>query len=333
MLKVGVKHYPFLRFHHNGPQVFMHRLTKAFDQEKIFKINSLLLPNYDFGLFSVTKAGVYDIPYFLRLDGLYIDNKNTKVNSNLENQKIFDSITNAKGIIFQSEYCKQITEKLYPNQINQPSIVINNGVPLDIFNPFGNNFRSKLNLHKNEKLLITSAHWRRHKRLQETIKLINILNEGNHDQYKLIILGKTNLQKIYSNNKNLIFAGEIEPHNLATWYRTADVYIHLAWIEPAGNTQNEAIGCGLPVVCSNNGGLKETVIRANAGLVSLTDNIFDYNFVDYYNPPEPNYSNLLRDVKYIFNNLDLFKSKIKYNEVDINLVAKNYEKFIKENFK
>lgn len=331
MLKLGIKHYPFLKFHHNGPQVFMHRLTKAFVKENIFKIRSSFLPNYDVGLFSVTKGDYYNKPYFLRLDGLYIDKKNTIVDSKKENQKIFNSIKKAKGLIYQSTYCKQIYEKLYPDQISKPSIIINNGVPLEIFNPIGENFRSKLAIQSGDRVLITSAHWRRHKRLQETIKLINILNQNRSAHYKLIILGKSNLSKKYKNNKKIIFAGEIKPANLAAWYRTADVYIHLAWIEPAGNTQNEAIGCGLPVICSNNGGLKDTVIRSNAGLISLTDENYNFSYVDYYNPPEPNYSNLLKDINNVFENLEFYKSQIKYNEIDINLVAKKYEKFIKQN--
>ena len=147
----------------------------------------------------------------------------------------------------------------------------------------------------------------------------------------MIILGKSDLFKNFQNNKQIIFAGEIKPSNLAAWYRTADVYIHLAWIEPAGNTQNEAIGCGLPVICSNNGGLKDTVIRSNAGLVSFTDENYNFSYVDYYNPPEPNYLNLIQDVNNVFENLESYKSKIKFNEIDINLVAKKYEKFIKQN--
>ena len=87
MLKLGIKHYPFLKFHHNGPQVFMHRLTKAFVKENIFKIRSSFLPNYDVGLFSVTKGDYYNKPYFLRLDGLYIDKKNTIVDSKKRKSK------------------------------------------------------------------------------------------------------------------------------------------------------------------------------------------------------------------------------------------------------
>ena len=331
MIKLGIKSYPFLNFYHDGPTVFMNRLTRSFKKQNLFKIRSIFLPNYDIGLFAVTKGDIFNIPYFLRLDGLYIDKYNTRVNTKSENSKIFKSIDNAKALIYQSTYCKNIAEYLYPGKITKPSIIINNGVPLEIFNPKGYNYRSKLNFNNNDRVLITSAHWRRHKRLDETIKLINILNENNFKKYKLIVLGQTELFKKYKENKSIIFSGEIKPNNLPAWYRSADVYIHLAWIEPAGNTQNEAMACGLPVVCSNNGGLKDTVIKANGGIVSITDKDYNFENIDYYNPPEPNYDNISRDIIRIFDDLNLFKKNIKFNEIDINTVANKYANFIKQN--
>ena len=284
MIRLGIKSYPFLNFYHNGPKVFMSRLTKAFKKNNHFKIRSVFFPNYDVGLYTVTKGDNHDKPYFLRLDGLYIDKKNTILNSVSENQKTFKSIENAKGLIFQSKYCKQIADKLYPEHNMKKSTIINNGVPLDTFNPYGKNYRSKFNFKKSDRVLITSAHWRRHKRLEETIKLLDILNKNKNKNYKLIVLGYTKLSKYFKNNKNIIFAGEIKPKNLPTWYRSAHIYIHLAWIEPAGNTQNEAMGCGLPVVCCNNGGLKDTVIKANGGIISESDNEYKFDYIDYYNP-------------------------------------------------
>ena len=121
-----------------------------------------------------------------------------------------------------------------------PETVIHNSVPLDLFNPKGNNYRDYLNLNANDRILITSAHWRTHKRLKETIKLVNFLNEkvSKNYRYKLIVLGNN---KKTESNENVIYAGEINPSKLSDWYRTADIYIHLAWIEPCGNTQIEAM--------------------------------------------------------------------------------------------
>ena len=33
-------------------------------------------------------------------------------------------------------------------------------------------------------------------------------------------------------------------NSLSKWYRSADIYLHLAWIEPCGNTQIEAMAQG-----------------------------------------------------------------------------------------
>ena len=70
---------------------------------------------------------------------------------------------------------------------------------------------------------------------------------------------------------------------------------------------------------------------ASAGIISQTDEEYKFNYIDYYNPPEPNYSNLIKDIKNLFNNIKYFKDKIDYNEVDINIIAKRYMKFIKDN--
>lgn len=332
MIKLGIKSQSFLKFFHDGPKVFMNRLVNSFIKNKSFDIKSTLLPNYDVGLFSVTKGSIYDKPYFLRLDGLYIDKNNTLVDTETENRKILESINSARGLIYQSLYCKKIAESIFQNKIHKKFSIINNGVPLDIFNPNGKNFRDKLEIFKDSKVIITSAHWRRHKRLEETIKLINLLNQSGKQKYKLIVLGKTDLSKSYNENKDIIFAGEIKPNRLAEWYRSADLYVHLAWIEPAGNTQNEAMACGLPVVCCNNGGLRDTVINADGGIVSRADKDYEFDLVDYYNPPEPDYKILMADILKIFQNLNYYKSKINYSKIDINNVAKKYETFIKENF-
>ena len=147
------------------------------------------------------------------------------------------------------------------------------------------------------------------------------------EKYKLIVLGD-NYENI--NNQNIIFAGEQKPQDLPNWYRTGDVYLHLAWIEPCGNTQTEAMACGLPTICCNNGGIGETVNAANGGIVVDADNLYNFDFIDYYNPPEPNYINLIKAVKKVFSNLDYYKNKINFEYLDINIDAIEYIKFIKK---
>ena len=324
-MKLAVDYYPFLKYYHGGPKVFLKRLVDSIHKQKITSVYSPFFPFYEVALFSVYNKSIYNKKYVLRVDGIYFDILNTYGNTDFLNKKIFDSIDKAEGIVFISEFSKKIVERFH-GKIDKPNIVIHNKVPLNIFTSSGNNYRSKLNFKKTDKVLITSAHWRRHKRLEETIELLNHLNKNNNE-FKLIVLGgeKKNLS-----NKNIIFAGEISPEKLGDWYRTADLYIHLAWIEPCGNTQIEAMACGLPVICCNNGGIGETVNLSSGGIIVDADLDYQFNKLDYYKPPKPNYKNLVEAVNTIFSNYDVYKDNINYNYLNIDNAAIEYTNFIKK---
>lgn len=92
------------------------------------------------------------------------------------------------------------------------------------------------------------------------------------------------------------------------------------------------MACGLPVLCCNNGGIGETVEKAGGGTVSQCDKLFKFEKVDYYNPPEPNYDTLIKDINFIFKNLDKFKRNINFSYLDINSKAKEYIAFIEKNY-
>lgn len=323
VMKLAVDYYPFLKFYHSGPKVFLNRLVNSIKKNQLCKIHSPFLPFFDIGLYSVYKKNLFNKKYVLRVDGIYFDAQNTFGNTNTLNKKIFDSIDDSSGVIFISEFSKIMVEAFH-GRINKPYSIIHNKVPLNLFKPNGHNFRSKLGLKKSDKVLITSAHWRRHKRLKETIELTNLLNQYN-DKYKLIILGG---KKIKNDNPNIFFVGEVTPNQLSPWYRTADIYIHLAWIEPCGNTQIEAMASGLPVICCNNGGIGETVKSANGGIISECDTVFYPQLIDYYNPPKPNFNKLIEAIKEIYDNYDKYKNLIDYKCLNIDLAAYQYHSFI-----
>tara|TARA_Y100000996_G_scaffold415264_1_gene409041 strand:+ start:2341 stop:3342 length:1002 start_codon:yes stop_codon:yes gene_type:complete len=325
-MKLAIDYYPLLKFYHAGPKVFLNRLKDSIIKQNLCDVKSPFLPLFDVAIYSVYEKNYFNKKYLLRVDGIYFDNQNTVGNTMELNQKIFDSINKSIGIIYISNFSKMMVHK-FLGKLSLPETVIHNKVPLDIFNPQGKNFREKLGLNKEDRILITSAHWRRHKRLKETIKLIRYLNEQGSKKYKLIILGKNNKKFIL--DKNIYYAGEIKPNNLASWYRTADIYIHLAWIEPCGNTQIEAMACGLPVICCNNGGIGETVIDAKGGIVVKTDPNYKMNLINYYDPPEPNYKELHISIKKIFEQYDQFKNNINYKILDIDYGAELYTSFIK----
>ena len=64
-----------------------------------------------------------------------------------------------------------------------------------------------------------------------------------------------------------IFAGRIGHDILPLYYTAADVCVIPSHYEPFGLVAIEAMGCGVPVVASNVGGLKFTIIHEETGLL------------------------------------------------------------------
>ncbi|MDR6943180.1 glycosyltransferase family 4 protein [Mucilaginibacter pocheonensis] len=68
------------------------------------------------------------------------------------------------------------------------------------------------------------------------------------------------------------FAGRQGRDKLKFYYAAADVFITTPWYEPFGITPLEAMACGTPVIGSNVGGIKYTVIDGETGaLVNAND--------------------------------------------------------------
>ncbi|MFL5727079.1 MAG: glycosyltransferase family 4 protein [Chloroflexota bacterium] len=61
------------------------------------------------------------------------------------------------------------------------------------------------------------------------------------------------------------FVGRRDRSELADYYRAADVFVSTPWYEPFGITPLEAMACGTPVVGSNVGGIKFTVLDGQTG--------------------------------------------------------------------
>tara|TARA_B100000989_G_C19526712_1_gene467298 strand:- start:2126 stop:3103 length:978 start_codon:yes stop_codon:yes gene_type:complete len=324
-MKIAIEKYPFIFNEKIGPYIFLERISKQFKNKGI-NLTNKFDPFYDFAIFANTNKSIYKKPYFLRIGGIFFDKKNTAINTIEANKKIFESIDNSIGTIFISEFTKNLVKKFHKN-LKVPNVVINNSVSLNLFSSKGNNLREKLKLKSNDFVIITSAAWRRHKRLNEIIKLFYKL-KTEINNLKLIILGEYDLKKT---DQDIILAGNIKHFKLPEWYRTANVYVHLSWIDQNPNTLVEAIACGLPSLCTNNGGTHELITRTNSGIVSNADKNYDYKLIDYYNPPEPKYELLINDFMKIYNNYEEFKKSINTDPIDINSAAVKYLNFFQKN--
>lgn len=63
------------------------------------------------------------------------------------------------------------------------------------------------------------------------------------------------------------FTGQRQRSELADWYSAADVFATTPWYEPFGITPLEAMGCAIPVVGSDVGGIRDTVADGVTGFL------------------------------------------------------------------
>ncbi|WP_410814100.1 glycosyltransferase [Micromonospora sp. 067-2] len=61
--------------------------------------------------------------------------------------------------------------------------------------------------------------------------------------------------------------GAVPREEMARWYRSADLLVAAPWYEPFGLTPLEAMACGVPVVGTAVGGIRDTVVDGTTGLL------------------------------------------------------------------
>lgn len=323
-LTIGFENSLFL-LGNDGPKTFMRRLKAAIRRQGCAEVRSAWRPTYDIGLFKSSRKVSFSKPYVLRVDGIYYDLKETLGSNDRLNAPIFRSIERASGIVFISDFSRQLVFRFY-GALDKPYTVIHNAVDTRVFRPDGPNLRGKLGIGARERVLVTAAHWRGWKRLRDIVELFLRVEAERPEPMRLLVLGRDPDHRVA--HDRIHYIGEIRPSRLADWYRTADVYVHLAWLEACGNTQVEAMACGLPVLCTNLGGIGETVRKADGGIVSRADAPFDLEPVDLYDPPRPDADVLFEDLNRLLDDLEGFKSRIRTETLSVDRAAQAYCDFL-----
>ena len=307
-----------------GPEIFMRLLYDSFIKNRVASPRSCFLPWYDLGLFKSVARNFYNKPYVLRVDGIYYHNTQSNPSSEQLNLPIKKSLAGADGVIFQSNFSKALIEHQF-GKLQCKSTIIRNGTLLQpILGKMA--LRKELSLPLDRKLIIAVAEWRRHKRLEEIIQIVGKLNQIDK-QFGLIIVGDTPPVT----NPDFIFpVGRVDHANLFKYYQSSDLCLHLCWLDNCPNTVVEAIANNVPVVCSNQGGTREMVEVATAGIVSECDKDIEYDKVDLNNPPTVDIDKLVQDVLKLFSNYEYYKNRIKRDIVDIDCIAQKYMDFMQE---
>jgi glycosyltransferase involved in cell wall biosynthesis len=252
----------------NGPGIFGTRLKKGLESRGWEYHNSPEV-NIVFasGQYLCNKLNI------LRLDNLYFDSKNTIGNTDQLNSKIKAAYFKFDKIIFQSDFAK----KQYFSQfggIDKAHRIIYNGVPRS----FSSTGPKKSYPFK--KTFICSADWRAHKRLEAIIEAFKCF--PTEKNVGLVVLGNC---KNRVQHKNILYPGKVHHTELPKYIRGADAGVHISWLDCSPNVVYEMLACGLPILCSHNGGTKEIV--KNDGITLKLESEYKFNRVDLYNPPKP----------------------------------------------
>ena len=235
-------------------------------------------------------------PIFQRLDGIYF---NSQQDYDRMNASIKETYRQAKGVVFQSNFNKELTFKYFGEHDNYR--VIHNGADLGFINqikPLKNDI-----LEQFDDVWSCASSWRPHKRLRENIRYFL---EHSKDSDCLIVAGSVQQDEFVKHNR-IFYVGDVDIRTLYSIYKKSKYFLHLAFLDHCPNVVVDAAACGCHIICSSTGGTKEVAIN---GTVVEEDN-WNFEPLELYNPPPKTNNN--------FN-----------TNIDMTYVATQYHKFMGE---
>ena len=162
-----------------------------------------------------------------------------------------DSITNttnkyiADATVYQSEWSKKANLEM-GLESNSFETTIINGVDFDIFNRIG-----RKEFVEKDKIRIIASSWSAN--MNKGFEVYKYLDETlDFSKYEMIFVGNSPVQ--FQNIRS------IEPKDskgLAEILKQQDIYITASKKDPCSNSLIEALACGLPAICYNDGGHPE----------------------------------------------------------------------------
>lgn len=156
------------------------------------------------------------------------------------------------------------------------------GFSLAEFYPISKNIaRKMLQIKPDEKVLLQLGRMVPRKGIDNVIRSIASLSKKSAEKVRLLIVGGdqdnmtesscpefkrlSDLATSLRVADKVHFAGKKNREYLKFYYAAADVFITTPWYEPFGITPLEAMACGTPVIGSNVGGIKYSVVNGITG--------------------------------------------------------------------
>ena len=260
----------------SGPNSFGKKLKKELDYNHFVSTSLEAFSNKHIDIqISFIAANFKLAPLVQRLDGIYF---NSEQDFNTLNSPIESTYRVADGVIFQSNFNKDLTRHYFG--VSKKSFVIRNGTDLDAISkisPIDNN-----NLDNFENVWTCASSWRPHKRLGENIRYF-IENSGEND---CLVVAGNNPDKIMSHNR-IFYAGDLDWNTLISLYKKSKYFIHLAWLDHCPNVVVDARAAGCHIICSSAGGTRE-IAGKNSTIIIEDD--WDFTPVKLYSPPKMDFT-------------------------------------------
>jgi len=152
------------------------------------------------------------------------------------------------------------------------------------FEPFDQaEARQRLGLPLTGRILLQLGRMVPRKGVDTVIRALARLTKGDGGKVNLVVVGGNSeepdalltpeigrLRQIAAAEEvgdRVLFTGRRNRELLRYYYAAADIFITTPWYEPFGITPLEAMACGLPVIGSNTGGIKYSVVNGRTGFL------------------------------------------------------------------
>jgi len=193
------------------------------------------------------------IPKIKRMDGVYWDFNRER------NEKLNLAATQADHVIFISKFSQNSLKTLYPEiKIQNESVILNR---------CDNKIFIKKNMTYDLSFAASCTNWSRHeKRFETLIRLSKMIPE------KIYLIGECDFDVPNDVEKLGYFS---DYNELSTALNKASAYINVSYRDAAPKCVCQALSCGLPVLYTDSGGVKELVRLNGVGIRDENKIYFD----------------------------------------------------------
>ena len=253
-----------------GGRVKLKILEKKYRQNKKFDFLYLVsssLPNYvNFYIFI---AKLLKKKIILNQNGVAYpawSNRYIKINKKL--RYIYNK---SDFVIFQSNFCKISAEKWLSHKKKKFKV---------IYNPVILKKKNNIKNHKIFNLVVSGSHENK-ERVLLALNVLKLLIDKK-ENFRLIIAGpliwpnaKKEIENFINSNelkKKVNIIGKYHQHYLKNIYKANSILLHLKYNDPSPTVPIEAQSYGLPVICSNSGGMPELLSKKSSIILNVKKN-------------------------------------------------------------